>query len=59
MDSNGVPFTTAYIASTGNPIVDLSEDMAAEEKARAKTKKDVSAYYAFPYTEIDSNRVNP
>lgn len=34
MDANGVPFTTAYIASTGDPIVDLSEDMAAEEKAR-------------------------
>ena len=35
MDANGVPFTTAYIASTGDPIVDLAEDMAAEEKARA------------------------
>lgn len=35
MDSNGVPFTSAYIASTGNPIVDLHEDLAAEEKARA------------------------
>ncbi len=35
MDQNGVPFTTAYIASTGDPIVDLQEDMAAEEKARA------------------------
>ena len=35
MDQNGVPFTTAYIQSTGNPIVDLQEDMAAEEKARA------------------------
>ena len=35
MDSNGVPFTTAYIASTGDPIVDLQEDLAAEEKARA------------------------
>lgn len=35
MDSNGVPFTSAYIASTGNPIVDLHENMAAEEKARA------------------------
>ena len=33
-DSNGVPFTSAYIASTGNPIVDLQEDLAAEEKAR-------------------------
>ena len=34
-DANGVPFTAAYIASTGNPIVDLQEDLAAEEKARA------------------------
>lgn len=35
MDANGVPFTSAYIQSSGNPIVDLQEDMAAEEKARA------------------------
>ena len=35
MDANGIPFTAAYIASTGNPIVDLQEDLAAEEKARA------------------------
>ena len=35
MDSSGVPYTTAYIQSSGNPIVDLIEDMAAEEKARA------------------------
>ena len=35
MDANGVPFTSAYIASTGNHIVDLHEDLAAEEKARA------------------------
>ncbi len=34
-DPNGVPFTTAYIACTGDPIADLSEDMAAEQKARA------------------------
>ena len=34
-DSSGIPFTAAYIASTGNPIVDLQEDLAAEEKARA------------------------
>ena len=33
-DTNGVPYTASYIASTGNPIVDLQEDMAAEEKAR-------------------------
>lgn len=35
MDSNGVPFSAEMFASTGNPLVDLSEDMAAEEKARA------------------------
>ena len=34
-DPNGVPFTTSYIACTGDPIADLSEDMAAEQKARA------------------------
>ncbi len=34
-DSNGVPFTAAYFASTGDPLADLSEDMAAEQKARA------------------------
>ena len=34
-DSNGIPFTAAYFAVTGNPLADLSEDMAAEQKARA------------------------
>lgn len=34
-DANGIPFTVAYFASTGDPIADLSEDMAAEQKARA------------------------
>ena len=34
-DSNGVPFNASTFASTGNPIADLSEDMAAEQKARA------------------------
>ena len=34
-DVNGVPFTVAYFATTGDPIADLAEDMAAEEKARA------------------------
>lgn len=33
--ANGMPFTAAYIASSGDAIVDLAEDMAAEEKARA------------------------
>ena len=31
---NGEPFTTAYIGVTGDYLADLSEDMAAEEKAR-------------------------
>ena len=34
-DSNGVPFTVTYFNSVGDPIADLAEDMAAEEKARA------------------------
>ncbi len=34
-DSNGVPFTSAYIATTGDYIADIEEDMAAEQKARA------------------------
>ncbi len=34
-DTNGVPFTVSYFATTGDPIADLSEDMAAEQKARA------------------------
>ena len=29
----GVPFTAAYLQSKGDPITDLHEDMAAEEKA--------------------------
>ena len=35
MNSEGVPYTAAYIEVSGNPMVDLMEDMAAEEKARA------------------------
>lgn len=34
-DSNGVPFTAAYFAAVGDPLADLSENMAAEQKARA------------------------
>lgn len=34
-DANGVPFTTAYFATTGDPLADIAEDMAAEQKARA------------------------
>lgn len=34
-DANGVPWTATYISSTGDPIADLEEDLAAEQKARA------------------------
>lgn len=34
-DANGVPWVAAYIGTTGDPIADLTEDMAAEQKARA------------------------
>ena len=34
-DSNGVPFTATYFATTGDAIADLEENLAAEQKARA------------------------
>ncbi|WP_432667358.1 manganese catalase family protein [Wukongibacter baidiensis] len=33
-DANGIPWTAAYISSTSDPITDLHNDMAAEQKAR-------------------------
>jgi len=33
-DATGVPFTSAYFQSKGDPITDLNEDLAAEQKAR-------------------------
>ena len=35
----GNPFTAAYIAVKGDPIADLQEDLAAEQKARATYEK--------------------
>lgn len=35
VNASGVPFTAAYLQSKGDPITDLTEDMAAEEKARS------------------------
>jgi spore coat protein JC len=34
-NASGVPWTAAYIQTKGDPIADLYEDIAAEEKARA------------------------
>ncbi len=32
--ADGVPFTAAYIGVKGDPVADLTEDLAAEQKAR-------------------------
>ena len=34
VDASGVPFTATYFASVGEALADLSEDMAADQKAR-------------------------
>lgn len=34
-NATGVPFTTGYFGAVGDAVANLSEDMAAEEKARA------------------------
>ena len=35
----GTPFTAAYIACKGDPVANLQEDLAAEQKARATYEK--------------------
>jgi spore coat protein JC len=35
IDASGVPFNAATFQSTGDVLADISEDMAAEQKARA------------------------
>lgn len=35
IDASGVPFSATYFVVTGDPLADLAEDMAAEQKARA------------------------
>lgn len=34
-DANGIPWTAAYIGVLGDPVTDITEDMAAEQKARS------------------------
>ncbi|XOQ48461.1 MAG: Putative manganese catalase [Eubacteriales bacterium] len=34
-DSSGMPFTAAYLQVKGDPITDIHEDLAAEQKARS------------------------
>ena len=35
----GTPFTAAYIAAKGDPVANLTEDLAAEQKARTTYEK--------------------
>lgn len=35
IDADGVPFTAAYVATTGDVIADIESNMASEQKARA------------------------
>ena len=37
--ASGTPFTASYIATKGDPIANLQEDLAAEQKARATYEK--------------------
>ena len=37
--ASGMPFTAAVLAVKGDPIADLQEDLAAEQKARATYEK--------------------
>ena len=39
ISAGGVPFTASYIACKGDPIANLQEDLAAEQKARATYEK--------------------
>ena len=39
ISADGVPWTAAYIAAKGDPIANLQEDLAAEQKARATYEK--------------------
>lgn len=34
-DANGIPYTAAYVNTTGDYIADIESDMAAEQRARA------------------------
>lgn len=46
--ATGMPFTAAYIAVKGDPIADLQEDLAAEQKARATYEKLIDLCRDYP-----------
>lgn len=43
-----MPFTASYIAVKGDPIADLQEDLAAEQKARATYEKLIDLCRDYP-----------
>ena len=49
VDPNGVPFTSSYIQCTGDPIADISEDMAAEVATLLRLPADAAATTAYAY----------
>lgn len=46
--AGGTPFTAAYLAVKGDPIADLQEDLAAEQKARATYEKLIDLCRDYP-----------
>ena len=50
MSADGVAFDASTFAVTGNPLADLVEDMAAEQKARPGQKMTLEHHISFnPY----------
>ncbi|MBQ8766613.1 MAG: manganese catalase family protein [Clostridia bacterium] len=52
VDVNGVPFSTMLFAVTGDPIVDLTENLAAEEKAISTTNRNFVGRMGHPTSEV-------
>lgn len=52
VNSSGEPWTTTYIVSSGDPVTDLTHDMASEQQARA-------VYEGLIDTSDDSNITKP
>ena len=48
-DPNGIPFTSAYIQCTGDPVADLIEDMAADaatsDMLPTRKKPEISGFF--------------
>lgn len=52
--ASGMPFTAAYFQSKGDPITDLTEDLAAEQKHAAPMK----IFYVCVMTQTFESRLN-